>query len=165
MFAYRSNSNTPPTVPAGWTTINASGAANNSSALAYRIATGTDSGTGWSNATQLIVQVYRGVSASPIGNVGTPQFANSKIVTYPAVNLSVTDGSSWVIGSAGAASNSSNVQISPTGMTMRVNQIGTSAEASGHDTNGGVSSWLAQTVTISASNVKWSARTLEIKSQ
>ena len=166
MFAYRSSSNAVPTVPAGWTTINASGSANNSSALAYRIATGADTATGWSNATQLVVQVYRGVSTiSPIGNAGTPQFANGKIVTYPAITLSVTDGTSWVIGSAGAANNSSNVQNPPTGMVMRANIIGTSAEAAGFDTNGGVSSWGAQTVTISASNVKWSARTLEIKSQ
>jgi hypothetical protein len=164
MFAYRSSSNALPTVPVGWTTINSAGGANNSSALAYRIATGSDTSGTWTNATQLIIQVYRGVSASPIGAFGAMQSANSTTVTYPAVTLSVTDGSSWIIGSAGAASATSNVQNSPTGMTRRANPIGVSAEASGHDTNGGVSSWTAKTVVINATNVKWSARTLEIKS-
>lgn len=164
VFAYRSSSNAAPTVPAGWTTINASGGSNNSTSVAYRIATGADTATGWSNATQVIVQIYRGVSASPIGSIGTSQ-ANGQIVTYPTIALSVTNGTSWVIGSAGAASNSSTVEVPPTGMTMRSTIVGTSAEASGHDTNGGVSSWTDKTVTISASNVKWSARTLEIKSQ
>lgn len=166
IFAYRSNSNVPPTVPAGWTTINASGGANNSSALAYRIATGADTATGWTNATQLVAQVYRGVlTSSPIGNGGVPQFANSKTVTYPALTLSVTDGTSWVIGSAGVASNSSTVETPPSGMVLRSNTIGTSAEAAGFDTNGGVSSWTAQNITMSAGNVKWSTRTIEIKSQ
>ncbi|MEI7718880.1 MAG: prepilin-type N-terminal cleavage/methylation domain-containing protein [archaeon] len=163
VFAYRSSSNSLPTVPSGWTTINTSGSSSNSSSLAYRIATGSDSGSGWSNATQVIVQVYRGVSASPIGVNGF-QHANSTTVTYPALSLSVTDGTSWVIGFAGDANNSTPIEIAPTGMTARADIVGASAEASGHDTNGGVSSWTAKNVIISAGNVKWSARTLEIKS-
>lgn len=165
IFAYRSNSNTPPTVPAGWTTIDAAGGANNSSALGYRIATGGDTSGTWTNASELIVQIYRGVAASPIGGFGTMQSANSKIVTYPAVTMSVTDGSSWIIGSAGAASTTSTIENPPTGMTLRVDAVGASVEAAGFDTNGGVNSWTAKNVTISGSNVKWSARTLEIKSQ
>ncbi len=166
VFAYRSSNNTVPTVPAGWTTINSSSGANNSSVQAYRIATGSDTATGWTNATQLVALVYRGVSTtSPIGTVGVPQQANSKIVTYPALALSVTNGTSWVVGSAGAASIISTLETPPVGMTLRNNVVGASAEASGFDTNGGVSSWTAKTVTISAGNVKWSSKTLEIKSQ
>lgn len=164
MFAYRSNSNTPPTVPSGWTTIDASGAANNSSSLAYRIATGSDTSGTWTNANELILQIYRGTNASPIGAFAA-QHANSTTVTYPALSLQVTNGTSWIIGSAGAASATSTVEVAPTGMTARSDVIGTSHEAAGFDTNGGVSSWTAKTVNISASNTKWSAKTLEIKSQ
>ena len=165
MFAYRSSSNAPPTIPNTWITIDSAGGANNSSVLAYRIATGSDTSGSWSNASQLIVQVYRGVSASPIGGFGAMQSANSTTVTYPAVTLGVTDGSSWIIGSAGAANSATTIETPPAGMTRRANPIGGSAEAVGFDTNGGVSSWSAQNIVIRASNVKWSARTLEIKSQ
>ena len=165
VFAYKSGNNTPPTIPSGWITINASGAANNSSSLAYRIATGSDSGSGFTGANEIVTLVYRGVSvASPIG-ANAFQHANSTTVTYPALSLNVTNGSSWVVGSAGAADKNTTIETAPTGMTARSNIVGGSAEASGFDTNGGVSSWTAQNVVIDTKNNKWSARTLELKSQ
>ena len=110
--------------------------------------------------------VYRGVStSSPIGTTGAPQHANSTTVTYSGLSLSVTDGTSWVIGSVGASNRTSTVETPPTGMTLRSDTIGTNSEAAGFDTNGGVSAWTAKTVTINAGNVKWSAKVLEIKSQ
>ena len=165
VFAYKSGNNTPPTVPSGWITINASGAANNSSSLAYRIATGSDSGSGFTGANEIVTLVYRGVSAvSPIGANGF-QHANGTTVTYPALSLSVTDGSSWVVGSAGVADKNTTIEVAPAGMTARANIVGGSAEASGFDTNGGVSSWTAKNVVIDTKSDKWGARTLELKSQ
>lgn len=164
MFAYRDNNISPPTVPAGWTTISSSmGASSNSSSLAYRIATGNDSGTGFAGSTGLIVQVYRGVSTSPIGANGVQQGA-SATAAYPALSLGVFDSSSWIVGFAGVAKKNTTIKNAPTGMTARADIVGGSSEASGSDTNGGVSSWNAQNVPLGKS-VNWSVRTLEIKSQ
>ena len=164
-FAYRDGNNTAPTIPAGWTNIsNSTGGSSNGSALAYRIATGSDTGTGWSNATEVVVQVYRGISASPIGLNGS-QTGSSTTVTYPARSLNVTNGSSWVIGFAGHRSTNTNLQNAPTGMTQRAVLVDATAEVAGNDTNGGVASWGATSVSVGGTSSGWMTRVLEIKSQ
>ena len=164
-FAYRDGSANAPTVPSGWTAINTSGGANaNSSSLAYRIATGTEPTTGWTSATHIIVQAYRGVSASPIGAFGAQNGATAN-VTYPALSLNVTDGTSWVIGFAGHRSINTALENPPTGMTQRSTFVNTTTETAGHDTAGGVSSWTAQSVSVGGTSSGWMTRVLEIKSQ
>ena len=164
-FAYRDRNASAPSLAAGWTDINSSGGGNaNSSRLAYRIATGADSGAGWSNATEVVVQVYRGQSIAPIGVNGANN-GKSTTVIYPALSLSVTNGTSWVIGFAGHRSINTNLQNAPTGMTQRATRVDTAAEVAGHDTNGGVSSWSAQNVSVGGTSSGWMTRTLEIKSQ
>jgi len=163
-FAYRDGNILAPTLAAGWTNINSSnGASSNGSRLAYRIATGTDLANGWSNATEVIIQVYRGISGSPIG-VNTTSRGNSSIVSYPALTPSVLNNSSWVIGFAGHRRINTTLENSPTGMTRRSTLVDAKAEVSGHDTNSGVSSWPTTTVSVGGTSSGWMTRVLEIKS-
>lgn len=162
LFAYRDGSTTAPTTPTAggtvptWTLIGSTGGNLNSSNFRYAVATGstTTSGT-WTNATELICLVYRGtrvVGASAGGG------AASTSIAYPALTLQRTDNSSWVVGVAGHRS-ATNVQVAPTGMT---NRVFTGTEAAGHDTNGTVSSWSQQTVTVDA-NSGWRSWTVELR--
>lgn len=164
-FAYRDGNASPPTVPAGWTTIDSSGNSNaNASVLAYRIATGVEPTAGWSNANEIIVHAYRGVSGSPIG-ANSRQASSGTTVTYPAISLNITNGTSWVIGFAGHRSTDTNLQNAPAGMTNRSTRVDATAEVAGHDTNAGVSSWSATNVSVGGTSSGWMTRVLEIKSQ
>jgi hypothetical protein len=167
IFAYRDGSTTAPTIPSGWTIIGSAssggtGGGRNSSVMAYKIATATNDTSGtWANATELEVQVYRGQNASPIGANGSTVGTSTNIISYPALTLNVTNGTSWVAGFAGHQSASAaSMAVAPTGMTNRTAIIG----IAGHDTNSGVSTWTAKTVTVSTS-ASYLSRTLEIKSQ
>lgn len=168
VFAYRDGNAVAPTVPTGWTTISSSGSASaNSSVLAYQIApstAGVTTSTNWLKASEIVVQVYRGTSASPIGAT-LSQAGSGTTVTYPALPLNVTNGTSWVIGFAGHRSINTNLQNAPTGMTARSNRVDAIAEVAGHDTNSGVSSWSAKNVLIGGTSSGWMTRVLEIKSQ
>lgn len=166
-FAYRDGSTTAPTIPSGWTTIasgTGGGGSNNSSSLAYIVASGagTSSGT-WTNATGVVFQVYRGaLTSSPIG-ANASQNGSTASVTYPALTLTVTNGSSWVAGFAGHRSVDTNLQNAPTGMTNRATRVDTVCEVAGHDTNGGVSSWSAQSVSVGGTASNWITRVVEIE--
>lgn len=144
MFAYREN-NTPPTTPAGWTILDSpTGANTNSAAVAYKIAGSASETSGtWTNASMLVCAVYRGVS-----HIGAHAVNNgaSATVSYPALTLDITDGTSWVVGFAGHRSVNGSVATAPTGMTNRNSLEGTTSDGAVHDTNGGVASWSARTV-------------------
>lgn len=130
--------------------------------VAYRIATTTsDSGGTWSNATELVLQIYRPTSGNQaaIGaNAGLS--GSSTTLTYSALTLQDTSGASWV--AAFGQSKTSGVGLSsmPSGLTQRQDEVGT-GELVGGDTNGGVSSWSAHTDTITTS--VWKAFAIEIK--
>lgn len=169
MFAYRDGVITPPTVPVGWTTIGTpSGSNTNSSSLAYKIASGSGTASGtWTGATGLTVQVLRGVNpTTPIG-ANADNGIGSTTVTYPALTLNQTNGTSWVLGFAGHKSPNTTLETPPTGMTNNINYIIPSniAEVSAHGTNSGVSSWIARSVSVGGTSAGWRARTVEIISQ
>lgn len=163
IFAYRDGSNTSPSVPAAggtvptWTIIGtASGGNTNSSVLYYAVATATNHTSGtWTNATELICAVYRGTKR-PGAQASTSGSGTS--ISYPALTgMTRTDGTSWVAGFAGHRT-ATNVELNPSGMTNRTS-IGT--EAANHDTNGTVSSWSLQLVTVNASSA-WRSRVVEL---
>jgi hypothetical protein len=162
IFAFRDGSTTAPTTPTAggtvptWTLISSTGANNCSANFRYAVATATTTTSGtWTNATEIICLVYRG--AKLVGVNGAANGA-STIISYPALTLQRTEGSSWVVGCAGHRT-ATNVELAPTGMTNRT-FIGT--EAAGHDTNGGVSSWVLRTVTVNA-NSGWRGVTVELR--
>lgn len=163
-FAHRDGNTTAPSLPAGWTDLGSSGANVNSSRIGYKVAasSGETSGT-WTNATGLVVLVYRGCAAGdPIGDVvGTG--SSSLIISYPALTMQVTDGSSWVVGVAGHRSNdTTGFGTAPSGMTNRSYVQDATATIIGNDTAGGVSSWSAQTVTATGTSGGWRSWSVEL---
>jgi hypothetical protein len=153
-------SSTPPTVPEGWTTVDASGANNSSSSLGYLVASdgSTVSGT-WTNATMMMAHVYRGHNG--IGGNAVANNVNTAALTYPAVTMVVGDGSSWVAAFAGQRLDNPDLSAAPTGMTNRT-AIAATRSCASHDTNGGVTAWTAQTVATTSLSA-WQTQTVEIK--
>lgn len=148
-WAFRSTAATIPTVPSGWTTIGSGSGNTCAGVLAYHFCTGTGDASGtWTGATQLIITKYRGVLG--IGGLGTPSNAASTSISYPVLTAIQTAGNSWIVGAAGHRT-ASNVSTAPTGMT-NVSSVGAGPQAAFHDTNGGVSSWSAQSVTVNANS-------------
>lgn len=163
LIAFRDGSNTAPTQPtpggtvAPWVTITTTSGNSNSARFSYAVATATNHTSGtFSGASEIVVAVYRGAK---IGNFATSG-VNSNTITYPSLTLVTQDGSSWVAGLAGHRL-STQVDIPPLGMTPRAASVNASAAI--HDTNGGVTSWTAQSVVQNASS-GWKSMTLEIQS-
>lgn len=166
-FAYRDGNNTAPTLPSGWTEIGATGGNTNSSRIAWRRATtSSETSDAWTNATQVIYLCYRGCLASgnPIGGF-TGGGAQSTTVSYPAVTMTDAGGSSWVVGVAGHRSTNTSLENAPTGMTQRLTQVDATDEVAAFDTNGGVTSWSAQSVSVGGSSSGWRSWTIELLAQ
>lgn len=164
-FAYRDGNNSAPSIPTAenWRVWGSgSGANTNSSIVGYKVAASSSEASGtWTNATGVSVHVYRN-HAGYGANADTG--AASTTVTYPALTLQVTDGSSWVAGFAGHRSVDTDLQNPPSGMVSRSTFVNATNEIAGHDTNGGVSSWSDTNVAVGGTSLGWRARTLEIKS-
>lgn len=163
-------SGTIPTLATGFTNINT--AAITTGAAANRIAiragwitaaaSSTTSGT-WTSATDVVMQVFRGQAASPIGNntptTGTPVTT----VTYPADALTATDGSSWFVGQALRNTGDSQMSTAPTNMTNRSSAPATPLVA-GHDTNGPTASnWPSTNVTGFGAAAGYASIVIELK--
>jgi len=157
-FAYRDGNATAPALPAGWTNINNSGANTNSARLAYKFALSGAETTGtWTNATGIVVQVYRGtggVGASAVGG------ASSATITYPALTLQRTDGTSWVARFAGHRTATNMTTNTPAGYTQRT---GVATEVQGSDTNAAVGANPATGTQAVNATSGYRAYTLEIK--
>lgn len=163
VYAFRSGSNSKPTLPAGWTADTAGVTSNSAGSLiAHQLATGTSLVTGtFTSATNCIFLVFDGVDqTTPVGdsavttNIGTT-------VTYPALTMVVTNGTSWVAGLGGHRSTNTTIDTAPTGMTNRDSQI-TTGETSVNDTNGGVSSWALVNQSVGGTSSGWGCYSLEI---
>ncbi|MGV0961436.1 MAG: DUF1833 family protein [Limnohabitans sp.] len=163
-FAYRDGNNNATGVPAGWTTISNTGGANsNSASMAYRLAASDAETSGtWSNATSLIVQIYRGVAS-----IGADAFAtgSSTTVTYPGLVLEVANGTSWVAAFTGHRSVNTALEVAPPGLILRENTLDATDEASGFDTGIGVSDWTVRSVAVGGTASGWFARTVELRAQ
>lgn len=163
MFVYRDGSTTSPAIPAGWYVWGANNGANtNTSVGVYKVAkTASETSGTFTGATALEVHVYRGHGGyGAVGETG----AASTTVTYPALTMQTTDGSSWVAGFAGHKSINTNVQNAPAGMTNRNTYLDATNEIAGHDTAGGATSWSNTDVSVGGTSSGWRARTVEIKS-
>jgi hypothetical protein len=161
VFAFRDGSTVAPTTPAGWTNILAPAGANTCSMkLGFRILQTGDTTTGtWTNATSVVVHVYRGVTA--IGGSASASGA-STTVSYPALTMQAAQGTSWVAGFAGHRSVDTALETPPTGMINRSDVVDATDEAAGHDTNGGVTSWTLQTVSVGGTSSGWFGSTVEL---
>jgi hypothetical protein len=165
VFAARSAGAAPETVPSlptGWTSIGTSQRDFWATRVGYKVATSSSETTGtWTNAVRIAALVYRGTDpTAPIGATATAGSTSGNVATYPALALSgVTP---WVVGVAGHRT-ADNVEVAPAGMMNRVSN-GAGGEVAAHDTNGSVSSWSGQTVSLSGTSA-WDAWTIEIKPQ
>lgn len=96
-FSFRRGGLTAPTLPAGWTNLDAKaeagGATNISARAAYRIATDGSTTTGtWTNATHTTFTIYRN-AALPLRN---PQWRQGSATGVELANLGGTLERSWV---------------------------------------------------------------------
>ena len=162
-FAFRDGSNTVPTLPAGWTDHANSGANTCSARVAYKYAASSSETSGtWTSATSVIFAVYRSTNAILLGAVAVGGAA-STTVNYPALTLQDTSGSSWVAAFSGHRSVDTNLQNAPTGMTARSTVVDATDEAAGFDTNGGVTSWTSQNVSVAGTSSGWRSYVVEIR--
>jgi hypothetical protein len=88
VVAFRDNSETPPTVPAGWTTIRTKSINGCSAVAAYRTLTGAESGSvTFTGAVSTALTVYRGLDpADPVGNASVSA-SSGETVYIPDLEL------------------------------------------------------------------------------
>lgn len=161
-FAFRNGSTTAATLPSGWTNIANNGANTCSGRIAYRIATSSSTTcTGWTNASGLVLHVYRG--AAGVGAFGTST-ASSASMTYPSFTAQSNAGDSWIAGFGGHRStNLTGIATPPTFMTNRTSLIGANGSYTGHDSNTNASGWnTSYSVSVGGTASGWRTYTLQI---
>lgn len=166
VFAFRDGSTTNPTVPTGWTNItNTADGTTCSASIGWRRLISSDTTTGtWTNATRVVVVVYRGCEPfiTPVGG-GANGAGTTNTVTYATFTMTRSNGTSWVVGLVGHRSTDTTVDSAAiSGMTARTSGVDANAEAAAWDTNGGVSSWSSTNQTISGTASGWVTRTVEL---
>lgn len=166
VYAFRDGSTTNPTVPAGWTSIsNTTDGTTCSASIGWRRLIYTDTTTGtWTNASRVVVSVYRGCEPfiTPIGG-GANGAGTTNTVAYTTFTLTRGDGTSWVLGLVGHRSVDTTIDSAAiSGMTNRTSGVDATAEAAAWDTNGGVASWGTTNQTITGTASGWVTRTVEL---
>ncbi len=169
IFAFRDSSSTAPSLPSGYTSKATASSDDFDGAamrLGYKIAaSGSETSGTWTNATQLVCHVYRGVDqTTPLGASGgtTRQTQGTTTASYPTLTLSVANGTSWIAGFGGSENTTSAIDTAPAGMVQRATATAASSEVAGFDTFGGRAAWTAQTVALGGSNYDWIVRNVEI---
>lgn len=141
MFVYRDGStNALPNGTAAW--IDGGGGTNNFQVgrLYLHIVTADEGAAGsttsdlnWTGitaATTVLLVAYRGVAG-----IGTPAVtgASSTTITYPALTLDITDGTSMVVAFAGHRSVNTSLQTPPLGLTNRLSLLDATDHIVVHD--------------------------------
>lgn len=151
---------TAPSLPSGYTAVKT----NSGDASSYRVASltaaGTESGTTsptYTNATQVMVLVYRGVTA--VGGTADHD-ATTSPGSVPTISFLATNANSWVVGIGGSKQGTSQAVAN---MTKRIElKNSTTSMIDGWDTNGGQGTFPAQPLTLGSSTDSW-AVTLELE--
>lgn len=164
VWAYRDGSNTAPTRPAGWTAIGggSQGANTNSAAYGFRRFVAGDTTTGtWTNATEIIVIVFRDAITNQDGLgflSGTNGSSNS--MNYKGVTTSEAADTSSIYVQFGGHRTATDVTNAPTGYTSRANAGGVSVFT---DEDGSTST-TDIAVTVNATS-GWCTNVFEVKSK
>lgn len=166
VWAYRSNSATPPSLPAGYTSSTTVGASVHSAILGYKIAaSGSETSGNWTNATSVAYAVYRGIDTTtplshPSGQTGT-----GTSVSWSGIAPSIDNpGDDWVFTTFGATSDVGNVDTHPpTSCTLITDYSNAGVEENTiFDTNAGVASYSFNSKTADAS-ITWLTKTIAIR--
>jgi hypothetical protein len=166
VFAFRDGSVTNPTIPATFTSItNTNDGTLCSASIGWRRLVAGDTTTGtWTNASRVVVVVYRGCEPfiTPVGG-GANGNGATNTVAYTTLTMTRSDSTSWVVGLVGHVSTDTTIDSAAiTGMTARTSGVDATAEAAAWDTNGGVSSWSTTNQTVSGTASGWVTRTVEL---
>lgn len=153
---------TIPSPPSGWTAWGSGhGPGDTTLRLAYRALQAADTTMGaWGNAPEsVILIVLRGVElADPDGAIA-PGSGNSSTVTYPALTLQKTNGSSVVL-ATGVHETATDMGSSPSGLTHV--QIGDGGHHALKISAIGVASWTAKSIGVNSAN-NWNTYSFEIR--
>lgn len=158
VYAFRDGSTTNPAVPGTFTSItNTTDGTTCSISMGWRRLQSGDTTIGtWTNASRCSVVLYRGMkpSGTPVGAFAAGASSTSNTLDYPALTLTATNGTSWVLRAAGHRSTDQNLETPPSGYTNRAAASGVdaTAETAVHDTNGPVSSVSADNVTLTGTS-------------
>lgn len=166
-LTFRDGSTTIVTEPGDFTTVYRIGANSCAIGSYQKIAASSSETVGtFTNATALIVCVYRGVdTTNPISvvNISTAQSKATNTISYPAPQgMAVSDGTSWIVGMAGHRSINTSLETPPAGMTLRKNYVDSVNEASVFDTAAGVTGWPLKTVDVGGTVSGWHTLIMEL---
>lgn len=159
VFAFRDGSTTAPTLPAGWTLIDAAGANTCSYRAGYRVLVGGDTTTGtWTNATDLVCVVLRGVDVGvPFGTENTAGGASTSM-NWPALGaFHDSTARAWVLcmGAHRTATDVSTVALAGT-----TNRSPATTTVAAH-TKASTTTWSATAKTVNA-NSGWETIVFEV---
>jgi surface protein len=160
VFAFRDGSTTAPTLPSGWTNINNAGANTSAQRNGFRISDGTITTTGtWTNATSVIVLVYRGVGQ--VSANATASTAASTTVNYPANGTWV--GLSRLVAVAGHRSIDTALDTPPGSLTLRANVLDATDHAVAFDSNNSNEpAWASTDVSVGGTSDGWHSTVLRL---
>lgn len=151
VFAHRT-AVTAPTLATGFTSIATATGNSNSYTIGYKRAVGTETNSGtWTNATTVIMVVYRGVAGIGGNNFATK--ASSTTATIGAPTMVGTNSKSW--GVAWAAHANTTTQGTPLATYTNVvkTQVGTAENCGVFDSNTEIASMGATTSSNGAAAV------------
>lgn len=169
-FAFRDGNTTAPTLPAGWSSPRTNATRSGTSCsgrFGFKIAaSGSETVGTWTNASRVVVEVWRPTSgnAGNIGNVAVNS-GTTNTLNYPALTLDDTGGGSIVAGFVGHRSVDTTIDTAPSGMTAfsGASGVDATAEASGHATSSGVSSWSSTNQTLTGTASGWVSFVVELQ--
>lgn len=150
IFAY-ANSAVSPTLPAGYTSISSQFANSNGFRSGYKFAVGGDSSGTWTNATEIISVIYRGVRGIGAGAGSSTNAASTSDAIVGIGAFTDSSGISWAVSYGGSAQSTS--MSTPAGSTLRSTGTGSGQMAIVFDSNAGVSVWAQHTSTLGVSAV------------
>lgn len=163
-WAFRDGSTTPPSLPSGYRNIATVAGTSCSARLFCKEATATNDTMGAAtNATETQCVVYRSSTGFCVPGYVATNAGTTNTLNYAALAaMADASGRSWVCGGVGHRSIDQGIESPPTGMSLIDNLLDATAESALHDTNGAVSSWSSQNVTLSGTASGWCSFALEI---
>lgn len=165
VWAFRKFSATAPTLASGYTSISTKSSSLVdicSARLSAKISNGTETSSGtWTNATHVVVAIYRGTKDTVATAIGGTAFNGnaSNALLYGGLTLTDTSGSSWVAGFGGNVQSFAGMDGTMT--VLDTHRAGTSNYTNGLDTGNGVSSYAQESLSMAGTN-DWVTGTVEL---